>query len=97
MAALSERLDDASSRLLVAAKTGAVSLDLPGLGDHSHQAADAPRLIPWHPILESPCTPTIGIRLASVRRHRSRCLAVPEASRRVFRGRAPPHTAVCFL
>jgi len=98
MAALHNRLDNASSLLLAAVTVGAVTFDLPGLENDSRQKAAAPRLITGRLLLEIRLPRESGrIRLISIRRQRSRPVAFAEAARRVFRGRAPPHAAICSL
>jgi len=98
MASLSERLDDASGRLLAAAKIGEVSFDLPGLNTDEKQAVIAPRLITGRLLMDIRLPRESGrIRLTSIRRQRSRRIAFAEAARRVFRGRAPPAAAICSL
>jgi hypothetical protein len=96
MAALGNRLDNASSMLLAAVTAGAVTFDLPRLNNDSRHTAATPRLITGCLLLdirlpqESSC-----IRLMSMRRQRSRRVVFAEAARRVFRGRAPPAAATC--
>jgi hypothetical protein len=93
--ALCEQLEDASGRLLAAARIGAVTFDLPGLGHGSRQKAAAPRLITGQLLLEIRLPEESGrIRLISIRRRRPRPIAFAETARRVFRGRAPPHAAI---
>jgi hypothetical protein len=95
---LFDRLNDASSRLLAAAKIGAVTFDLPGLDNDSRQKAAAPRLITGRLLFEIRLPRASGrICLISIRRQRFRPAAFAEAARRVFRGRAPPHAAICSL
>jgi hypothetical protein len=89
--ALYDRLDKTSSLLLV-------TFDLPGLDHDSRQKAAAPRLITGRLLLEIRLPRESGrIRLICIRRQRSRSAAFAEAARRVFRGRAPPHAAICSL
>jgi hypothetical protein len=96
--ALFDRLDDASGQLLAAAKSGAVTFDLPGLKDDSHKKPAGPRLITGQLLLEIRLPQvSSGIRLISIRRRRLRPIAFAETARRVFRGRAPPHAAICPL
>ena len=98
IAALFDRLEDASGRLLAAATIGAVTFDLPGLDNDSRQKAAAPRLITGRLLLEIRLPEESGrIQLISIRRRRSRPIAFAETARRVFRGRAPPHAAICSL
>lgn len=98
IAALFERLEQASGRLLAAAQIGAVTFDLPGLDHDSRQKPAAPRLITGQLLLEIRLPEESGgIRLTSIRRRRSRLLAFVETARRVFRGRAPPHAAIRSL
>jgi hypothetical protein len=98
VAALYDRVDNASSRLLAAVTGSAVPFDLPGLDKDSGQKAAAPRLITGRLLLEIRLPKESGrIRLISIRRRRSRPVAFAEAARRVFRGRAPPHAAMCSL
>jgi hypothetical protein len=98
VAALYDRLDNASSRLLAAVTVGAVPFDLPGLDNDSGQKAAAPRLITGRLLLEIRLPRESGrIRLISIRRRRPRPIAFAETARRVFRGRAPPHAAICSL
>jgi hypothetical protein len=95
---LFDRLNEASSRLLAAAKIGAVTFDLPGLDNHSRPKAAAPRLITGRLLLEIRLPRESGrFRFISIRRQRVRPAAFAEAARRVFRGRAPPHAAICSL
>jgi len=95
---LFDRLNDVSTQLLAAAKIGAVTFDLPGLDNDSRQKPAAPRLITGGLLLEIRLPRESGrIRLISIRRQRSRPAAFAEAARRVFRGRAPPHAAICSL
>jgi hypothetical protein len=97
MVALFERLEEASGRLLAAARIGAVTFDLPGLENDSRHKAAAP-LITGRLLLEIRLPEENGYsRLISIRRRRSRRLAFADAARRVFRGRAPPHAAICPL
>jgi hypothetical protein len=97
MASLSERLDDASSRLLAAAKIGAVTFDLPGLDDPRHASAPS-RLITGRLLLDIRLPQASGrILLIVIRYRRSRRIAFADAGRPVFRGRAPPHAAICSL
>lgn len=98
MAALYNRFDNASSLLLAAVTVGAVTFDLPGLDRDSRQTAAAPRLITGRLLLDIRLPQENGcIRLVSIRRQRSRPIAFAAAVRRVFRGRAPPHAAICSL
>jgi hypothetical protein len=93
--AVCEELEDASGRLLAAARIGAVTFDLPGLDHDSRHKPAAPRLITGQLLLEIRLPEQSGrIRLLFVRRRRSRPLAFTETARRVFRGRAPPHAAI---
>jgi hypothetical protein len=96
--ALYDRMDNASNRLLAAVTVGAVPFDLPGLDKDSGQKAAAPRLITGRLLLEIRLPKESGrIRLISIRRRRPRPIAFAETARRVFRGRAPPHSAICSL
>jgi hypothetical protein len=89
IAALSERVEDASNRLLAAATIGAVSFDLPG--PTSRQAAAVSPLIPR-------TRKDVGrVHAIPIRRRQSRAVAVAEAVRRIFRGRAPPLAAISPL
>ena len=98
VAVLYDRLDNASSRLLAAVSGSAVPFDLPGLDHDSRQKATAPRLITGRLLLEIRLPRESGrIRLICIRRRRPRPLAFAETARRVFRGRAPPHAAICSL
>jgi hypothetical protein len=96
--ALFDRLEEASGQLLASATNGAVTFDLPGLDhDFRHKPA-APRLITGQLLLEIRLPEESGrIRLISIRRRRPRPIAFAETARRVFRGRAPPHAAICLL
>jgi hypothetical protein len=98
VAGLYDRLDSASSRLLAAVTVGAVPFDLPGLHNDSGHKAAAPRLITGRLLLKIRLPKESGrIRLMSIRRRRSRPIAFTGTVRRVFRGRAPPHAAICSL
>jgi hypothetical protein len=98
IAAVYDRLDNASSLLAAAVTIGAVTFDLPGLDNESRKKAGAPRLITGRLLLEIRLPQESGrIRLTSIRRRRSRPIAFVETARRVFRGRAPPHAAICSL
>ena len=98
MAALHNRLDNASSLLLAAVTVGAVTFDLPGLDNDSRQKAAAPPLITGRLLLKIRLPRESGrIRLVAIRCRRSRPVAFAETARRVFRGRAPPHAAICPL
>jgi hypothetical protein len=85
--ALYDRLDKTSSLLLV-------TFDLRGLDNDSRQK----RLITGGLLHEIRLPRESGrIRLITIRRQRSRPAAFAEAARRLFRGRAPPHAAICSL
>lgn len=87
--ALYDRLDKTYSLLLV-------TFDLPGL--ENGQTTDTPRLITGPLLLKIRLPRESGrIRLVAIRRQRSRPVAFAETARRVFRGRAPPHAAICPL
>jgi hypothetical protein len=79
--------------LLAAAMAGAVTFDLPGLDHDSRYTGAAPRLITGRLLLDIRLPRESGrMRLISIRRQRSRGIAVAGAARRVFRGRAPPRS-----
>jgi hypothetical protein len=98
VAALYDRVDNASIRLLAAVTGSAVPFDLPGIDKNSEEKTAPPRLITGRLLLEIRLPEeSVGIRLMAVRRRRPRPLAFAEGARRVFRGRAPPHAAICSL
>ncbi|HEV7485243.1 MAG TPA: hypothetical protein VGQ65_06135 [Thermoanaerobaculia bacterium] len=98
MAALYERLDDAAGMLVAFALAGVADFKLSGLEDDSHKKPHSPRLITGRLLLKIRLPEvSSSIRLISIRRRRLRPIAFAEAARRVFRGRAPPHAAICPL
>jgi len=93
VAALSNRLDETSTWLVDFVKGGA-PLDLAELTRDSGRVA--PRLIIMSRPLTGGLPPEATTRFVAHRRRSAR-VTVVEATRRVFRGRAPPSVSICSL
>ncbi|HXH95069.1 MAG TPA: hypothetical protein VNN25_26080 [Thermoanaerobaculia bacterium] len=96
LAAFSKRLEDTSTWLFDGVMGGSIAIPIEEQGANAGKRVPI-RLIPpplrppnWFPFEsnDAPCIPA---------RRRSVCLTVVEASRRIFRGRAPPLVSTCSL
>ena len=94
IAALFEQLDDDRAALLEYVKGAGACLDLDELFT---SGGPAPRLIGKRNLPATLFSERSRVFCIHVRRRRSAPLAVVEAPRRIFRGRAPPLVSTCSL